>query len=103
MSEKPNETDYWSTLEGVSTRIDQIAHLLSWGSLNTAIKETWGYAPEDKVLTWRTFGDANVCDICWDGEGTTYTVDDPMLPDLPDDTHPLCRCFFEIEPFKVVP
>jgi len=75
----------------------QIAHSLTWSTLNETIKGIFGTEPSAKTLVWKTAGDAKVCDICFDGDGSTYTEDDPMLPNLPDDTHSLCRCWFEIQ------
>jgi hypothetical protein len=102
--------DYWKTLEGIMTRITDIAHNLTWSILNTAIKAQ-GQAikenPPDEFEElieledllamepyWTTMYDGKVCEVCeaLEGphpEGESYGITIPA--------HPLCRCFWTYE------
>ena len=86
---------YWNTLAGITARISDVAHNFSWASLGEAIKGIFVSEPTAKYLVWKTADDDNVCDLCTDGEGMSFTEDDAMLPDLP--IHVDCRCWMELE------
>lgn len=95
--------DFWKTWKGIQARLADLAHNLTWGSVNTAVKEqlidldaeyqaTTG-EPSGNKLTWATMDDDKVCDLCQENEGD-YEPDAPFLPDMPG--HPLCRCRWKI-------
>jgi hypothetical protein len=90
---------FWGSLKGLLHRIADLAHNLTWASLNAGIRETIGILePEDpktgekRTLKWVSMGDNRVCDLCLDSEGE-YDPDDPFLPVIP--SHALCRCWWE--------
>jgi hypothetical protein len=44
------------------------------------------------VWTFVTMDDERVCEECRDLETQQWDLDDPTVPNIPDDTHPNCRC-----------
>ena len=95
--------DYWKSLKGLLARLADLAHHLTWSSVNTAIKEQFAVIEDDyqattgepsgRKLNWTTMGDDLVCDICEGNEGE-YELDDDFLPTMP--AHVNCRCWWEI-------
>lgn len=49
------------------------------------------------IYVWLTSQDDKVCPICSGYEGQTWSFDDyNSIPDIPDDTHPNCRCIIQL-------
>ena len=49
------------------------------------------------VYVWVTSQDDKVCPICSGYEGQAWAFEDSMdIPDIPDDTHPNCRCTLQL-------
>ena len=49
------------------------------------------------VYVWVTSRDDKVCPICSGYEGQAWAYDDSAsIPDIPDDTHPNCRCTLQL-------
>lgn len=48
----------------------------------------------EQPATFTTQSDDRVCPICEDLEGNEYYEEDDR-PDIPDDTHPNCRCYYD--------
>ena len=47
-------------------------------------------------LIYRTQLDSKVCRICKPNEGLRFRPDDPDLIKIPEDTHPRCRCVYDV-------
>lgn len=47
-------------------------------------------------LIYKTQLDTKVCKICEPNEGLRFRPDDPDLIKIPEDTHPRCRCHYNI-------
>ena len=98
MSETP---DYWKTLKGLIARLADIAHHLTWSSLNTGVKETVAVLEpinpetiEPHKLIWMTMEDEKLCPFCEENAGE-YDMDAEFIPIIP--AHVMCRCWWEIE------
>ena len=95
--------DFWKSAKGLLARLADLAHHLTWSSVNTAIREQLAVVEDDyqtvtgepsgRKLQWATMGDDLVCDICEGNEGE-YELDDDFLPTMP--VHVNCRCYWEI-------
>ena len=95
--------DFWKSLKGLLARLADLAHHLTWSSVNTAIQQQLAVVEDDyqtvtgepsgRKLYWTTMGDEKVCDYCEGNEGE-YEIDDPFLPMLPG--HVSCRCYWEV-------
>ena len=105
--------DFWKTVKGLTARLSDLAHHLTWASVNTAIREqvavieddyqTTTGEPSGQKLSWKTVGDVagyesegdehGVCEICEDNEGE-YDPTEDVLPYMP--AHVMCRCWWEI-------
>lgn len=48
------------------------------------------------LVRYQTEDDERVCPICEDLGGDTYLIDD-LKPEIPEDTHPNCRCYYVFE------
>lgn len=49
------------------------------------------------VYVWTTSHDDSVCPICSGYEGQAWAFEDSnSIPDIPDDTHPNCRCMLQL-------
>lgn len=55
---------------------------------DTPLKIAW--------LIYRTQLDSKVCKICQPNEGLRFRPNDPDLIKIPDDTHPRCRCVYDV-------
>lgn len=55
---------------------------------DTPLKIAW--------LIYRTQLDSKVCKICQPNEGLRFRPDDPDLIKIPEDTHPRCRCVYDV-------
>lgn len=51
---------------------------------------------EKIMVTFTTRRDERVCPICEALDGNQYDIDDTNKPDIPNDTHPNCRCRYLI-------
>jgi len=47
-------------------------------------------------VEFRTAGDDRVCELCQDLAARDWTVEEAQQFSIPDDTHPFCRCQWEI-------
>lgn len=98
----PPIVDFWTSWQGVLTRLADISHQFTWGSYNATTQEVLAdyesdpsVPEEDKgnKISWATAEDDRVCELCMENEGD-YQPDDPLLPMMP--AHPICRCVWEI-------
>jgi hypothetical protein len=64
-------------------------HTLDYPELNNPVDFTPRAVIEVEFVTRR---DAKVCPICDALDGTRYEIGDETKPQIPDDTHPNCRC-----------
>lgn len=55
------------------------------------------------VYVWVTSQDDKVCPICSRYEGQAWSFNDvDSIPDIPDDTHPNCRCIIQLSEAEVI-
>jgi hypothetical protein len=94
LSESDNGS-YWKSASGIAARLSDLSHMFSWSSLSEAMKGIFVSEPSAKKLIWRTWGDDKTCSDCDGLNGSEYTEEDPMLPEMPN--HVLCRCWFDLE------
>lgn len=83
-----SSTEFWSSLEGLVTRAKLVAQTFVWGLWNGHARII-AVAGEGEI-EWVTAGDAMVCDLCSDNEGTYTTEEADILDEIP--IHPNCRC-----------
>ena len=98
--------DFWKTVKGLTARLSDLAHHLTWASVNTAIREqiavveddyqTTTGEPSGNKLNWTLHpesSESGPCEICEDNEGE-YDPTDEFLPVLPAHVH--CVCTWDI-------
>jgi hypothetical protein len=100
----PPLVDFWKTLQGLETRLADLAHNVTWSAANAGTQQTLIDLDADSQaqtgeksgnkLHWNIVGDDKTCNICIENEGD-YDPVAPFLPYLPQ--HPLCRCWWSIE------
>jgi hypothetical protein len=62
-----------------------------------AIITTAAEGDNEIVYVWITSQDDKVCPICSGYEGQAWAFDNSAsIPDIPDDTHPNCRCVIQL-------
>jgi hypothetical protein len=90
-----SSVDFWKTLKGLVYRLSDLAHHLTWSTLNVGIKEvaavTDAETGEKYQVEWVTMEDDSVCDQCEASAGV-YDSDEPFLPTIP--AHVMCRCIW---------
>ena len=95
MSESENG-DFWKSLEGIITRVADLAHNFTWGSLAETVKGVFEATPQGQVLVWNEVGDGRVCELCVAAEAENpYQETEALLPDIP--LHVNCRCYWSVE------
>ena len=58
-------------------------------------EEFWEEEVKPQKVVFTTQRDNRVDDkICLQLSGIAFTIDDPLRPLIPDDTHPNCRCYY---------
>lgn len=95
--EKIKEFSFTMVLSLISTIISDILTK----SLNTAtITNLEPITPIDYTTTiqvmFKTREDEKVCQICEPYNNNVYDINDDTKPEIPDDTHPNCRCRFVV-------
>ena len=103
MSVAPIE-EFWKSWKGLMARLADLAHHLTWSTVNTGVKEQLAVVEDDYQATtgepsglklyWVTMDDEKVCDYCQEQEGE-YDLTDEFLPTMP--AHVMCRCIWTIE------
>lgn len=84
--------EFWSSPEGIETRLDMLAESIQLTSINDAVK---AYARDNDVteLLWVTDEDEHTCDFCDGQSGRPYRIGQ-FMPDIP--VHPGCRCGWDL-------
>jgi Phage Mu protein F like protein len=74
-----------------TSQVTQVEKRLKKGELDPNLADLFG---EKFFVVWTlvTMKDEKVCEICKDLETQDWDLDDPNVPDIPEDTHPNCRC-----------
>ena len=89
MKKMPTQTDdFWSSLEGVLSRVLMVAASYIFSVYNYVAQAS---SPSGFV-EWVTAQDADVCPIC-EGNAGTYDLETERVPEIP--VHPSCRCILE--------
>ena len=89
--------EFWSSMEGIYTRLDMLGETVVWDYFNGAIKVSANAFGIRKLQITGPL-DERICDYCEglfeeNGEGKTYMVWQ-FMPDLP--AHPGCRHFWDV-------
>jgi len=79
-------------IQVVTNTITQASLTKSTVSAAQSINFSTPLRSEQIMLIFVSERDSKVCPICLNLDGRTYNPGDPTMPEIPDDTHPNCRC-----------
>ena len=95
-----SKENYWLSEEGITLRLGDLAHDVSWRSYNGALQMSYEEAGF-KELVWITniqfpiglHRKGSTCKLCFSRNGKRYRIGQ-FLPRQP--VHPNCSCWFDV-------